>query len=83
MPLIERTPEERAHKTKLRVAQLDEWIEEAHDYIAQCDVRIKKLGDVFQMMMVRVGPGGQCDVTPQCSGRDIRLRVAATRCCRE
>lgn len=53
--LTERAIEESAQRAKLRVAQLDEWINEAHEYIEQCDKRIKKLGDVFQMMMMKQG----------------------------
>ena len=40
-------------KTKLRLAQLDEWIGESRAYIAESDKKIRDLGDVFQMMMVR------------------------------
>lgn len=45
--------EESQVKIKLRLQQLDEWIAETKAYVDESDKKIRDLGDVFQMMMVR------------------------------
>jgi hypothetical protein len=82
-----RTSEEAVMRAKLRSVQLDEWIAEAHESISLCDKRIKKLGDVFQMMMVRRRTELHCVVVAVPCGGSVargalpvmRARVACTR----